>query len=69
MNIEVITVEIAKLSLKPGDTLVLKVSGNPSEDLQNHMLRGLEKVLPKGCFCILTPETCEFQVIEGGTKA
>lgn len=63
-----ITVEVSKLSLKPGDILVLKSDRNlPQHDIDSigeHMMR----IVPDGVKCAVLEPGFEFQIIESPDK-
>ena len=57
--------EISKLQLKPGDILIVKVSGRATKDIRKQIIKYFEDVIPTGANVrIVNDEIFDFMVIE-----
>ena len=57
--------EISKLQLKPGDILIVKVSGRATKDIVKQVAKYFEDVIPSGASVrIVNDEIFDFMVIE-----
>ena len=63
MNTEVVRVEVAKLELKPGDTLLLKLPLEIPVDSLVLLKDALRKNLPTGVGILILDLTSEVQVL------
>ena len=69
MNIEIARIEIAKLDVKKGDTVVLSVPrGIPLRELERVVTR-IKDLLPGGVKCLLLPSGSEVRVIRDEDQA
>lgn len=68
---EVMQVEIAKLSLKPGDILVLRLKGNMSREKRDKASRflGHLDMHKHGVKVAILTDDAEFQIVEAPPKA
>ena len=64
MDIRAITVEVQKLSLKPGDILALRIDRVLNKDQIDAMRSGLEGIRPEGVKMAILDNTCQLQIIE-----
>lgn len=59
----VYAVEIAKLSLKPGDTLAVMTDATLHNEQREHMLEYLKRVLPVGVKAMVLDSGMKLQVL------
>lgn len=64
MDISAITVEVQKLTMKPGDILALRVDRILSKDQINSMREWLEQIRPDGVKIAILDATCQLQIVE-----
>lgn len=65
MDISAVIVEVQKLTLKPGDILVLRVDRILSNEQIESMCKELEHIRPDGVkIAILDAATCQLQIVE-----
>lgn len=62
-NMESITVEIAKLSLKPGDTLAVMTDATLHNEQRSHLMDMLNSALPEGVKALVLDSGMKLQVI------
>lgn len=67
---EITKLEIAKLELKEGDILAVKITGNrPNMSELSHLQRIIEVVVPQGVKTLLLHNDVELQIISAPNKA
>lgn len=63
LKLELVEGEYTKLDVHPGDTLVVKLSGQPSIAVVERVQDILKAALPKGVKVLVTPPGIEFTVV------
>lgn len=63
INVDAVIVEVSKLSLKEGDTLLVKTDGITPEMAKN-IRENLFRVLPKGTYLCFLTKKVELTIIE-----
>jgi hypothetical protein len=64
MDTNVITVEVQKLDLKPGDILALRVDRSLDKTQLDAMRAGLEAIRPEGVKVVILDSACQLQIIK-----
>jgi len=64
MDISAVTVEVQKLTLKPGDILALRVDRILSNEQIDSMRERLEQIRPDGVKIAILDATCQLQIFE-----
>lgn len=64
MDTNVITVEVQKLDLKPGDILALRVDRSLDKTQLDAMRAGLEAIRPEGVKVGILDSACQLQIIK-----
>jgi hypothetical protein len=68
MEIECVRVEIAKLELQPGDTLIFKVPAHAYASAVENIARMVEPILPEGTRLLVIDDATELSVIKTGVE-
>lgn len=69
MGISAVTVEVQKLTLKPGDILALRVDRILSNEQINSIREELKQILPDGVKIVILDATCRLQLLSRPTPA
>ena len=63
MDISAVTVEVQKLTFKPGDILALRVNRMLNEEQLESLRHALENIRPDGVKIAIIDATCELQIV------
>ncbi len=61
---DVVQLEVARISLRPGDVLVVRCPNPLPREVSAALKTNVEAVLPHGCKCLVMPTGFDLSVIE-----
>ena len=64
MDVRAITVEVSKLSLKPGDILAIRCERILTMEQRAHMRKALEGIAPDGVKVAVLDAGCSLSIVE-----